>query len=268
MNREFILRDGEIAFNRPDGTVVIMNTNTYLNLKKREEEPKEDNVEVYLKQIAALQEALIKEKALRGDCVAASNQALEDMSKELAALRDQSKKTINNLHSHINEVEKERDEYAKELQRYETAYNDVSGQRDKLIADKNVLVYELGLAKKAVEDLENRVIPKRPLGYMTADGVIIAGAIQPRGGLYLTSTGKLYLGQKAVEKFEKIPTGAVSSFLCGRQNTLRNRKGDIIGIVEVTWNNLFNQPRISDRDVYWVQKLALARESATEQTEQ
>ena len=40
MYKEFILRDGEIAINLPDGTVTIMNVNTYLQLQKalKEEE--------------------------------------------------------------------------------------------------------------------------------------------------------------------------------------------------------------------------------------
>ena len=258
MQREFILRDGEIAFNRPDGTVVIMNTNTYLNLMKREDEPKEDHVDVYLKQIAALQAALIKEKAQHKDFVEVSDRAL-------AALRDQAKRTIDNLHSQINEVKRERDEYAQNLQKYKTAYSEVSDQRDKLIADKNLLVYELGIAKKNIKDLETKVLPARPTEYMTAAGVSISGTIQPRGGLYLTSDGKLYAGQSAVEASEDIPTGAVSNFLCGRQNTLRNRKGEALGVVEVSWHNLFKQPNSPDRDMYWVKKLAEARELRAEQ---
>ena len=42
MYKEFILRDGEIAFNMPDGTVTIMNVNTYLQLQKALEEEEED----------------------------------------------------------------------------------------------------------------------------------------------------------------------------------------------------------------------------------
>ena len=44
MYNEFILRDGEIAFNMPDGTVTIMNVNTYLQLQKalKEQEEKEE----------------------------------------------------------------------------------------------------------------------------------------------------------------------------------------------------------------------------------
>ena len=44
MQQEFILRDGEIAFNMPDGTVTIMNVNTYLQLQKalKEQEEKEE----------------------------------------------------------------------------------------------------------------------------------------------------------------------------------------------------------------------------------
>lgn len=42
--QEFILRDGEIAFNMPNGTVTIMNVNTYLQLQKalKEQEEKEE----------------------------------------------------------------------------------------------------------------------------------------------------------------------------------------------------------------------------------
>ena len=265
MQREFILRDGEIAFNRPDGTVVIMNTNTYLNLMKREDEPKEDHVDVYLKQIAALQAALIKEKAQHKDFVEVSDRAL-------AALRDQAKRTIDNLHSQINEVKRERDEYAQKVQDYKAAYNAAADKHNKLVTDKNLLAEQLSIAKKSINDLEekvinlkNRVIPEVPRGYMTADGVIITGTIQPRMGLYLTSDGKLYAGQKAVEGFENIPTGAVSNFLCGRQNTLRNRKGEALGVVEVAWSCLFAQPRTSDRDAYWAKKLAEARELRAEQ---
>ena len=42
MYKEFILRDGEIAFNMPDGTVTIMNVNTYLQLQKALKEQEEE----------------------------------------------------------------------------------------------------------------------------------------------------------------------------------------------------------------------------------
>ena len=219
MNREFILRDGEIAFNRPDGTVVIMNIDTYLNLKKREKEPKEDNVEVYLNQIAALQKALIKEKAQHEDCVAEYDQTLASMSSEILALRERHKKAVNDLYIQTGDLHKQLDEEKQAKAAYVKAYDEVVQARNKTIEKylsleekykvllqsyKTVSVQLAGMTNKAevqqekikdlekkVNDLKNGAIPKRPLGYMTADGVIIADTIAPRGGLYVTSTGKL-----------------------------------------------------------------------------
>lgn len=122
MNREFVLRDNEIAINRPDGTVVIMNLNAYRELTGENDEVK-----------------TLRQKV---EAVKAHNKHLEDVidmqQKEIFNMKKDSEKNsdlyiqkVNELTQEVEALKKQNAKLNKDL--YEAKKNNVANEPLKLI---------------------------------------------------------------------------------------------------------------------------------------
>lgn len=189
MNNEYILRDNEIAINRPDGTVIIMNLNAFQELRERLDTEAKNNktkLEAANNLVVALQKRLSEVNMKNLEIVKLYNNQLErtndvkaKLNEALAAL-DEKTKQVNQLQAEV--------ENAKKAAKNPTATQDVL-----LLWGENTET----LCKYGRNGTKNWP-----------------------AWVYITSDGLVFLTQASVEKHYNLPKGSVSAFLTGTQNNL------------------------------------------------
>ena len=227
---EFILRDNEIAINRPDGTVIIMNLNAFQELQSRldsEEKNNKAKLEAANNLVTALQKHLAEVKMKNQELVNLYNSKLE---------------RINDLKSQLNETLVALDEKTKQV---------------------NQLQAEVENAKKAAKE---PATIQEPILFWGENAETIAkygknGTKSWPFWVYVTSDGSVFFTQASIEKKYNLPKGSVSAFLTGTQNNLfprdkYNRKSDdrTMALVAVKstdlWNFDHDGSRIVNPDTY------------------
>jgi len=210
MQREFVLRDGEIAINKPNGEVVIMNINTYADLENslKEDTNKRDKVAFNLasKLLRTEYDKVVKDLE---DKVAELQETLRIKNDSIACLMESEKKNVQTI---------------QEL----TA---------KLEANK--------AKTKSVPDIIVRYVDAMagPIFVPTRD-------CPRNNMVYVTHEGKVFANQTSVESYYKLPKNSVSAYCCGRQHTLITPDGKYIGIVCKAWSLLYDNERYITATLY------------------
>ena len=202
---EYILRDGEIAVNLPNGTVTIMNINTYMDLKARMEDEQ--------KELSDLRKRVeFQEELLRGH---------REFEKKIKAERDEA---IVELAAAKREIGILRGEVA--------AKNGIIDELDK--EKKNL--------RKEYEDFkaknQNAVLTELPL---VEDYGQVPSAEKPQSGnVYITDDGRVFANQFSVEKFLNLKYhGEVSEYCNGRRVTLLDKNGNDHALVVWSWSYIY-----------------------------
>ncbi len=189
MNREFVLRDNEVAFNMPDGAVIIMNLNA-LNALKQQEGEDSDELTAAQARIKMLEDSLKMYRQQTVNDRKAAEDVLAAAKDSLAAVRRQRDEWImkaGELQKKLEEKEarfkehcyRHRNEYAALRHNHETALDQLDNlaakveewkKRHKLMSeDRNRVVAELrnlrdshyeaiGEANKKIQELQAQLV--------------------------------------------------------------------------------------------------------------
>lgn len=212
MNREFVLRDNEVAINRPDGTVIIMNLNALRELKGDSDETKTLKSKLIAsgQHISALRASLAKlrkelseanarierYKKANEDVVKAANNYLErinDLNAETEVLRNQ-----------LNTVLKERDEF----------YNE-NDRLTREVCSKNAQIQQL---QQKLKQYLNQMVLFGP-----TTGPLPSTPDQMPEHVYIAHTGEVFFSQRDVEKAYNLAKGSVSAYFNDKQTALYAR---------------------------------------------
>lgn len=237
MNREFVLRDNEIAINRPDGTVVIMNLEAYKAL--RDEKP---NAE-YQKTIDNLRSLLAK----RDDQLktARTIQAgYEFQTEELQKQLDQAKEDKKVLAAKVKHAEDNLDMQQKEI------FN--------MKKDRDLFVLKIAELTK-----ENEALKKQN---KVTNQLVLWGSVNiPKNipdFMFVTSNGEVFFTEAEIERKYNLPKGSVSAYFADKQKFLYPRDcngvrpidpttGDFerLGVVRRFTNSMFKNKDLNNPDI-------------------
>lgn len=240
MNREFVLRDNEIAINRPDGTVVIMNIEAY--------------------------------KALRDEKPNAEYQKTIDNLRSLLAKRDDQLKTAKTIQAGYEfQVEK----LQKKLQDAETynkalaakvkhAEDNIDMQQKEIFnmkKDRDLFVLKIAELTKENEALKNQ-------NKVTKQLVLWGSTKVPKklpDYVYVTSNGEVFFFGAEIERKYNLPKGSVSAYFADKQKVLYPRdvngvyavdevSGDIkrLGVVRRFITNMFRDKDLNYPDFSYI----------------
>ena len=207
MNREFVLRDNEIAINRPDGTVVIMNLEAY--------------------------------KALRDEKPNAEYQKIIDNLRSLLAKRDDQLKTAKTIQAGY---EFQTEELQKKLQKAEEekkvltakvkhAEDNLDMQQKEIFnmkKDRDLFVLKIAELTKENEALKNQ-------NKVTKQLVLWGSTKIPKNipdFMYVTSNGEVFFSGAEIERKYNLPKGSVSSYFADKQKFLYPRDSNGVYAVD------------------------------------
>ncbi len=217
MNREFVLRDNEVAINRPDGTVIIMNLNALRELQGDSDKDKE--IADLRKELAEANARIERYKEANDSAVRAVNARVEK---------------INDLKVEVELLRKENDGLKTKVSYEEGLKNGYKNKVDQL--------------QKEVNDLKAKVSPNS----MVRWGAGTKFTKRIPDFVYVTSEGEIFLSGLAIERAYNLPKGSVSAYFTNKQERLYPRnpdgthkvdeaRGDIfrLGVVRRFTNSLF-----------------------------
>ncbi len=241
MNREFVLRDNEVAINRPDGTVIIMNLNALRELKGDSNKDKE---------IEALRQELAEAK----HAAEAWKNRHELMSEKVNDLKAETEMLRNELemqHIELEVVLKEKNEFDSE-----------NARLTREVCSKNAEI--LKLQQKLDQYSKQHVVLFGP----TESPLPSAPAMMP-DHVYIAHTGEVFFSQRDVEKAYNLAKGSVSAYFNDKQTALYARdpwgnritdkgtgKEVTIGVVRRYANQIFKNRDIN-RPVFENYELAI-----------
>ncbi len=232
MCKEYVLRDNEIAINRPDGTVIIMNLNAYRALAGDSDEVK------------ALRQKVEKIKAINAEVVKAHNSCLDELNrlKEKAAAY---KARIKNLQDDIDMCDEEIHKLKKDRDAFATKVGELTNEnaqlREKLTAAR--------FSQKWTREPS-----------LVFWGTPNVPSILPKW-IYITDKGEIFLNQKDIERKYNLAKDSVSALMSYKQSLLyprdaqnhhivKNGKTETMNVVCTCSDNIFegrnpNKPNLT-----------------------
>lgn len=255
MNREFVLRDNEVAINRPDGTVIIMNLNALRELKGDSAKDKEIR-ELRLKLTEA--EARIERyNEANESAVRTANARLKmvnDLKLEVEGWKNRHKAMSEDRNRLAAELEKARNSSSDQVEELNKTLATVRKQRDEALSDKFTAISEIEKRWKprvaCIEqelnesEHENDFLTKeickknaeiqklqQKLDQYNKQHVVLFGptADLPSSPdkmptlVYIASTGEVFFSQQDVEKAYNLAKGSVSAYFNSKQKYLYAR---------------------------------------------
>jgi len=227
MNREFVLRDNEIAINRPDGTVIIMNLNAFQELHNRLDTEAKNN----------------KTK------LEAANNLIVALQKHLAEVKMKNQEVVN---LYNNQLERTNDINAK--------LNETLAALDEKTKQVNQLQAEVENAKKAAK---NSATDKDKM-HLVLWGSTNFPKVVP-DFVYVTSKGEIFFSGAEIERKYNLPKGSVSAYLADKQKFLYPRdrngvhavdevRGDIerLAVVRRFTNSMFKNMDLNNPDYSFI----------------
>lgn len=199
MNREFVLRDNEVAINRPDGTVIIMNLNALRELKGDSNKDKE--IEALRQELAETKHAAEawknRHKLMSDD----RNRLVSELEKAREACYDR----VGELNKTLTAVRKERDEYRAD-----------NARLSQEVCSRNAEI--LKLQQKLDQYSKQHIVLFGP----TESPLPSAPAMMP-DYVYIAHTGEVFFSQRDVEKAYNLAKGSVSAYFNDKQTALYAR---------------------------------------------
>lgn len=208
MNREFVLRDNEVAINRPDGTVIIMNLNALRELQGDSDKDKEFPCPCKDKEIEALRKELVKAKFEAEAWKNRHKNMSEDRNRLVAALealRESCSDRVEELNKNLVTVRKERDEYR----------ND-NARLSQEVCNKNTEI--LMLQQKLNQYSKQHMVLFGP-----TDTPLPSTPDEMPAHVYIAHTGEVFFSQRDVEKAYNLAKGSVSAYFNDKQTALYAR---------------------------------------------
>ena len=198
MNREFVLRDNEVAINRPDGTVIIMNLNALRELKGDSNKDKE--IADLRKELSEANTRIEKYKKANEDVAKSANDYLENYREKIKDLKAENEVLRNELNSVLEEM----DEYHNENDRL-----------TKEVCSKNAQIQQL---QQNLQQYKLQMVLFGP----TESPLPSTPALMP-DKIYITHTGEVFFSQRDVEKAYNLAKGSVSAYFNDKQTALYAR---------------------------------------------
>lgn len=208
MNREFVLRDNEVAINRPDGTVVIMNLNALRELQGDSNKDKE--IADLRKELAEAKARIERYKEANEVAVNAANNRLEK---------------INDLKAEMDVLRKKNTDLEDKVSYVEGLKNGYMNKATKLEADFAALEERYESLKKKFN--QPNQTPKQQL-------VLWGSTKVPKNipnYLYVTSNGEVFFFGAEIERKYNLPKGSVYAYFNDKQKVLYPR--DVNGVYAV-----------------------------------
>lgn len=238
MNREFVLRDNEVAINRPDGTVIIMNLNALRELKGDSNKDKE--IADLRKELAEAIARIERYKEANEVAVNAANNRLEK---------------INDLKAEMDVLRKKNTDLEDKVSYVEGLKNGYMNKATKLEADFAALEERYESLKKKFN--QGNQTPKQQL--VLWGSTKVPKTIPPY--LYVTSDGEIFFYGAEIEKKYNLPKGSVSAYFADKQKFLhpRDSRGvravdpvhggfERLGVVRRFTNYIFENKNINKPD--------------------
>ena len=198
MNREFVLRDNEVAINRPDGTVIIMNLNALRELQGEPDKDKE--IADLRKKLSEANVCIERYKKANEDVEKAANDYLENYLEKIKDLKAQTEVLRNELDS----VLKERDEFYNENDRLTKEVCNKNAEIQKM--QQNLQPYKQQMVLFGPTSLQFPVTPDEMPDHV-----------------YIAHTGEVFFSQRDVEKAYNLAKGSVSAYFNDKQTALYAR---------------------------------------------
>lgn len=191
MCKEYVLRDNEIAINRPDGTVIIMNLNAYRALAGDSDEVK------------ALRQKIEKIKAINAEVVNAHNSCLDEKN------RLKEKETAAN--ARIKILEDNLNRCRKEISNLKDAFATKVGE----LTNENAQLRE----KLTAARFSQKWTCEPTLVFWGTPNV---PSVLPKW-IYITNEGEIFFTQKDIERKYNLPKDSVSALMSSKQSLLYPR---------------------------------------------
>lgn len=214
MNREFVLRDNEVAINRPDGTVIIMNLNALRELQGDSDETKTlkskliasgQHISALLAEQAKLRkelsEANTRIEKVKEDVEKAANDYLENYLEKIKDLKAENEV----LRNQLNSVLEERDEF----------YNE-NDRLTKEVCSKNAQIQQL-------QQKLNQYSKQHIVLFGPTESPLPSTPDQMPDHVFIAHTGEVFFSQRDVEKAYNLAKGSVSAYFNDKQTALYAR---------------------------------------------
>lgn len=198
MNREFVLRDNEVAINRPDGTVIIMNLNALRELQGESDKDKE--IADLRKELSEANVRIERYKKANEDAEKAANDYLENYLEKIKGLKAENEV----LRNELNSVLEERNEF----------YNE-NDRLTREVCSRNAEI--LKLQQKLKQYLNQMVL------FGPTNGPLPSTPDQMPEHVYIAHTGEVFFSQRDVEKAYNLAKGSVSAYFNDKQTALYAR---------------------------------------------
>jgi hypothetical protein len=242
MNREFVLRDNEVAINRPDGTVVIMNLNALRELQGDSNKDKE--IADLRKDLAEAKARIERYKEANEVAVNAANNRLEK---------------INDLKAEMDVLRKKNTDLEDKVSYVEGLKNGYMNKATKLEADFAALEERYESLKKKFN--QPNQTPKQQL--------VLWGSVNiPKNipdFMFVTSNGEVFFTEAEIERKYNLPKGSVSAYFADKQKFLYPRDcngvrpidpttGDFerLGVVRRFTNSMFKNKDLNNPDISFI----------------
>lgn len=198
MNREFVLRDNEVAINRPDGTVIIMNLNALRELKGDSNKDKE--IADLRKKLSDANVCIERYKKANEDVEKAANDYLENYLEKIKDLKAENEV----LRNQLNSVLEERDEF----------YNE-NDRLTKEVCSKNAQIQQL---QQNLKQYKQHIVLFGP-----TESPLPSTPDQMPDHVFIAHTGEVFFSQRDVEKAYNLAKGSVSAYFNDKQTALYAR---------------------------------------------
>ncbi len=223
MNREFVLRDNEVAINRPDGTVIIMNLNALRELKGDSDETKTlkskltaagQHISVLLAEQAKLRKEVEDWKNRHKNMSDERNR----LAIEVRDLRDQYTDRLGEANKKVNDLKAETEVLRNQLESVLKERDEFYNENDRLtrqVCSKNAEIQKL---QQKLHQYFNQMVLFGP-----TENPIPSTPDQMPDHVYIAHTGEVFFSQRDVEKAYNLAKGSVSAYFNDKQTALYAR---------------------------------------------
>ncbi len=202
MNREFVLRDNEVAINRPDGTVIIMNLNALRELKGDSDETK----------------TLKSKLTAAGQHISVLLAEQAKLRKEVEDWKNRHKLMSDDRNRLANELRNLNDQHINRMGEVNKKVNDLNAENDRLTREVCNKHAEIQKLQQKLHQYFNQMVlfgPTEPPIPSTPD--------QMPDHVYIAHTGEVFFSQRDVEKAYNLAKGSVSAYFNDKQTALYAR---------------------------------------------
>ena len=227
MNREFVLRDNEVAINRPDGTVIIMNLNALRELQG--DSDKSEDFADLRKELAEAEARLERYKEANEAAVRLANdrvKMINDLKEEVATWKIRHKHMSEDRNRLVAELEKARESSSDRVEELNKTLATVRKERDEYRADNARLSMAVCNKNAEIQKLQQKLDQYSKQHVVLFGPTALQFPITPDempDHVYITHTGEVFFSQRDVEKAYNLSKGSVSAYFNDKQTALYAR---------------------------------------------